>query len=272
MDVLQLSDRLRKHIRSLHERQGRDQHQEFLAEGVIVCRELLRSRLYHALFVVVRREGNEEAWRLAREFAQRNVPIYAAEGRRFESLFEVQTPQDILAVVSYPERSAPLSGQRVVVLDGVSDPGNLGTIIRTAVWFDCPDVAVLPGSADPFQPKVVRASAGAIFHAVVRRVEAAEPFLRQLRAQGYRLLGAQPDALNELPALKIPQRAALVFGSEAHGLSTAVRAQCDQLFRIPGSSALDSLNVAVAAALTLYHCWLQRAHAPVHPRSGRRPR
>ena len=260
---------MRKHLRQLHERSAREQHKEFLAEGVRVCSELLRSRWYRALVVVVRAEAGEQARQLAQELARRGAVLYTASERQFRSICQTETPQDIVAVVSYPHEE-PVWGERIVVIDRIADPGNLGTIVRTAVWFGWQTLVVMPGSVDVYNPKVVRSSAGALFHAAIYRVQDAEAALAEIERRRYVLLGAEPAAGVPLERVRLPRRVALAVGNEAEGLSEAVRQRCRVLFRIPGSGAIESLNVAIATAIVLYHFWHQDAAETVHARSGSR--
>lgn len=271
MQTVPLSERLRKHLQRLRDHaREREQHGEFLAEGLRLCQELLRSRLYRVLMVVLRAGAGAEAWQLAREFVRQGAVVYTAHERQFRSVCQTETPQDILAVVSYPVEE-PEWEQRLLVIDGVADPGNLGTIVRTAVWFGWRTLLVMPGSVDVYNPKVVRASAGALFHAAIHRVREAAEGLEELERRGYFLIGADPAAGVPLERVRLPQRVALAVGNEAQGLSEAVREQCRLLFRIPGAGLLESLNVAIATAIVLYHFWQQHAGSPVHARSSRCP-
>jgi TrmH family RNA methyltransferase len=269
METASLSERVRKHLQRLHKPDERERHGEFLAEGLRVCRELLRSQNYRALVVVLRAEAGTEAWQLAREFARRGAVVYTAGERQFRRICQTETPQDIVAVVSYPLEE-PTWGERVVLVDGVCDPGNLGTIVRTAVWFGWQTIVLMPGGVDVYNPKVVRASAGAIFHAAIHRVREPAEGLRELDRRGYALIGAEPAAGVPLERVRLPRRVALAIGNEARGLSDRVRERCQLLFRIPGAGILESLNVAIATAIVLYHFWQQHARTALHTRTGRR--
>jgi TrmH family RNA methyltransferase len=271
METVPLSERVRKHILALRKREERERHAEFIAEGVRVCRELLRSSLYRALFVVLRAEAGAEARQLAQEFARQGVVVYTATERHFRALSQTETPQDILAVVSYPVEE-PAWEERMLVLDGIADPGNMGTILRTAAWFGWRAVVVLPGGVDVYNPKVVRASAGALFHVHLHRLGQVEELEEVLR-RGYVLFGAEPTAGVPIERVQLPRRALLAIGNEAHGLSEAVRRRCRLLFRIPGAEVVESLNVAIATAIVLYHFW--RHHGAISvadARTGRRSR
>lgn len=271
METVALGEKLRRHIRQLRDRQERDRHTEFLAEGLRVCRELLQSRTYRALCVVLREGAAAEAQQLAQEFARRGAVVYRATARQFERLTQTETPQDILAVVSYPIEE-PAWEERMLLLDAIADPGNVGTLIRTALWFGWRGILVLPGGVDVYNPKVVRASAGALFHVALHRVQQTHEVLQELERQGYVLLGAQAGAGVPLERVRLPRRAVIAVGNEADGLSEMVRRRCRLLFHIPGSGWMESLNVAIATAIVLYHFWRSHATAALHTRARSRPR
>ncbi|HCN05374.1 MAG TPA: RNA methyltransferase [Bacteroidetes bacterium] len=156
---------------------------------------------------------------------------------------DTATPQDIVALARIPERRQP--GARLLVLDGLSDPGNVGTIIRTAAWFGVSDIVLHGHGVDPYAPKVVRSAAGALFRSNIieeldvmfdgRPILVSEPFG-----------GAPPSQIADLPSW------ALVIGSEAHGVSDILRKRATQSVTIPGGHGTESLNAAIAASILLY--------------------
>lgn len=164
----------------------------------------------------------------------------------FNQLSDTKTSQGVLALFARPHTSpAELFARRdrlLVALDGVQDPGNVGTIVRLAAAFDASGVALLPGCADAFGPKAIRASAGAILHVPVANVTAAE-----LLASGLPLFAAAGDGKPIAP----PKReAVLIFGSEGSGVSPELRAQATAI-SIATSGRVESLNVAASAAILL---------------------
>ena len=176
--------------------------------------------------------------------------------RVFNSISQTVTPQGVLAVARVEERPlvAALSASRtvgwpLVVLDGVQDPGNVGTICRTAAAAGAPALAVLSGTADPFGPKAVRASAGNVFRLLVSRAAAGD--LAGL--SGYGAAAAGGTALERTP---IEDGDLLVLGSEAHGVTPAPNLQ---LVTIPLARGVDSLNVAAAAAVLLFEIRRRKA-------------
>ncbi len=186
------------------------------------------------------------------------VPVCTASAGDLGRVADTASTQGLVAVARIVP-AAPPTGGAIVALDGVQDPGNVGTILRTAAWFGVDAVLAGPGTADPFGPKAVRAAMGGLWDLGVVPVPDLEAELRRLRALGLPLAGA--DLGGEPARSWSPPRAAvLVLGSEAHGLSGGVQALLDTTVRIDGRAGagprgVESLNVAVAAGVLL-HRWL----------------
>lgn len=194
------------------------------------------------------------------------------EARLFASLADTETPQGIAAEIEIPPaRPDPGDAAQCVFLDGVQDPGNVGTLLRSARAFGIAQVVLGPGCADPWSPKVLRAAMGA--HFALRLSETddlAGPFAR---FQGNRICTSAREG-TPLAALDLSGRNAWAFGGEARGLSDALRAHASLEARIPIAAAAESLNVAVAASICLYEAARQRAGeaARQRAREAARPR
>jgi TrmH family RNA methyltransferase len=199
------------------------------------------------------------------------VPVHLVGARALERVSDAQTAQGVVAVArsgvaDLDARPDALAGATtVVVLDGVQDPGNVGTVVRTAAWFGAAAVVAGPGTADFEGPKAVRSAMGGLWDVRLARTVALGRALDALRAAGLALYGA--DLAGTPAAGWHPGGpAALVLGSEAHGLSAAARARLDGTVRIEAPSpagapvgaprGVESLNVAVAAGILL-HRWLE---------------
>ena len=174
-------------------------------------------------------------------------------GDLMKSISPAQTPQGVLSVCGLPGRTLPeqLTGRRYVVLDGVQDPGNVGTILRTADAFHADGLFLVNACADLYNPKTVRASMGAVFRCPVWTVGAEELFAL-LKKSGIPLYGA---ALREdtLDARAVDyNRCAIAIGSEGRGLTEGVLALCDRTIKIPMSEHCESLNAAAAATVLLW--------------------
>jgi len=185
---------------------------------------------------------------------QRNVDITYVDEREFASAAETESPQGVLAVAEIPKRrldDIEIGGKtRIVVLDAVQDPGNVGTILRTAAALGATAVVAMPGTVDLWNAKVVRSAMGALFHSPAFMSTWAE--LDTFRARhAVALWGADAEG-TPLVHMQPPDRLALLVGNEGAGLSADGRTRVEQSVSIPIGSSVESLNVAVATGIILY--------------------
>ncbi|MEY2974854.1 MAG: hypothetical protein RIR49_1274 [Actinomycetota bacterium] len=165
-----------------------------------------------------------------------------------EALRRVATtgePQPNVAVVRIPERHLPLGGVQVLVADRIADPGNLGTMIRSAEAAGIDAVVVTPGTTDPWSPKAIRSSAGAVFHLPVVQSD-----LLVLRSSGLRLVGTSSHRGDPHTSVDLAGPVAVVLGNEAHGIDES--APVDAWVRIDHRGRSESLNVAMAGTLLAF--------------------
>lgn len=179
-----------------------------------------------------------------------DVRVYSVSRAVMESICDVRTPQHVAAVVRTPDTALPdvVPAGLLVLLDGVQDPGNVGTIIRSADAFGVQGVLLSQDCADPFAPKTLRAAMGSTYHLPLWICDPASA-LDRLQAQGYAAICGHLDGSETFPALQ-PKRV-LIIGSEGGGVSDAVAARCT-LYRLPMRGKAESLNAAVAAGVLLY--------------------
>ncbi|MCP2168195.1 RNA methyltransferase, TrmH family [Goodfellowiella coeruleoviolacea] len=244
-------------------RAGRERAGRFLAEGAQAVREALgwaaagQGRV-HELFVTepaAARHGDL----LARADAA-GVPVALVTERAAAGLSETVTPQGLVAVCDLLDRplaaALPPAPGLVAVLVGVADPGNAGTVTRVADAAGADAVLFAGDTVDPHNGKCVRASTGSVFHLPLARSRQVDEVFAACRAAGLRLVAADGHATGDLDTAsaggELAAPTAWVFGSEAHGLSEAVRAQVDDVLRVPIHGAAESLNLATAAAVCLY--------------------
>jgi len=232
-------------VRSLHRRRERDAARLYLAEGLRLLEELAPApRAVRFLFAL-----EEKVDDLARRFP--DTPIAVVRPREFEQLSATEAGQGCGAVVEMPE--PPRFDQvlhapgPILYLDRLADPGNLGTILRTADWFGLRTVLLSPGSVDLYNPKTVRAGMGAHVRLLVRSDITLE-MLVELRRP---LIALDADAGERLGAWPIPSNAIIAVGSEAHGLAPELRERA-KLLAIPQGGGGESLNAAVAAGIVLW--------------------
>jgi TrmH family RNA methyltransferase len=233
-------------------------------EGPQAVREALAAGLVTEVFVTA---GQDHSVLLAGAGAARITPV-TEQG--LAALAQTVTPQGVVAVARH--RHVPLAAALArrpalaVVLAGIADPGNAGTVLRTADAAGASVVVFPDGTVDPYNDKCVRASAGSVFHVDLVRGGTAEGAVAALRADGCTVLAADGHGERDLDALldagALGARTAWVFGSEAHGLPASVAGAADARVRVPMHGRAESLNLAAAAAVCLY------ASARAHRRSG----
>jgi TrmH family RNA methyltransferase len=200
---------------------------------------------------------------LVAQARERGIRVAELKEGVLEKVGATRTPQPVLAVVRTPHRSLADLGPDgpVVVAVGVSDPGNVGTIVRCAEAAGAGGVVTCANSVDVHNPKAVRSSAGAIFAVTV--VEADDPVevLQQLSDRGPRI-GTRPSGAAHYESVDLSRPCSLVLGNEAHGLPDAVRACLDGETTIPMAEEAESLNVAMAATVLLFESARQRRLTP----------
>jgi TrmH family RNA methyltransferase len=180
------------------------------------------------------------------------APAFELADGVLERVATTERPQPNLAVVQMPTASVPLRDLSfIVVADQLNDPGNLGTILRSCEAAGVEAVVLTPGSVDPFNPKVVRASAGALFH-----VPVAAAALEEVRGAGFRAVGSSSHRGQRHTDADWSDRIALVLGSEAHGLPGDVAV--DEWVRIEHQGRAESLNVAMAATVLVFEAAAHR--------------
>jgi TrmH family RNA methyltransferase len=190
------------------------------------------------------------------------VPVQDLREGVLEKVGTTRTPQPVLAVASMPtDPHLPPTGDVLVAVD-VADPGNLGTIIRSAEAAGAAAVVVTAGCVDPHNPKVVRSSAGAVLGIPIVEHDDAAAALDALHDQGRRTVGTATTGGRAYDTLDVTTPIALVVGNEAHGLAPDVRARLDDVVTIPMHATAESLNVAMAATVVLFDLDRRRTRTP----------
>lgn len=227
--------------KALKDRKGRRESGCFLVEGRKMVEEALASAF--DVETVLVQEGMELPDGLT-------MPVYELPAHVLAAVCNTKTPQGIAAVVRMKEQSA--LGKHIVVLDGVQDPGNVGTIIRTADAAGLDGVLLSTQCADVFSPKVLRATMGSIFRMNLRTTDDLPGELTKLREKGYSILSSQLDGTPFYEREKVAEQFALVIGNEGNGVSEQVQQTATHRVRLPMRGGAESLNAAIAAAIMMY--------------------
>jgi TrmH family RNA methyltransferase len=241
--------------RDLRRRKARERQQLFAAEGVRAVEELLRSPLTIRGALVAPQLGDApRGAALLASLRDRGVDVAEVSPLDFASAAETESPQGVLAIAEIPAALAESlvlpAIARVVVLDGVQDPGNVGTILRTAVALGASAVLAMPGTVDLWNAKVVRSAMGAGFH--VPAMACSWETLDGIRSRHDLVLWGADAGGIALDTLTPPARLALLVGNEGSGLSAEGRARADAIVALPIVHQVESLNVAVATGIFLY--------------------
>lgn len=251
-----LSARRRKEIASLTRRRHRDRLGQLLIEGVRSVEAAVAAQA--PLMEVLVTPSAQALPRVAALLQQARVPVHSLAEADLARLSEVEASAGVLAVARiqrFPTTHLPTL-HTILALDGVQDPGNVGTLLRVAAWFGLDAVLAGPGTADFFNPKVVRAAMGGLWDVRLATTDDLPDTLAALKEAGWHLYGA--DLHGQPMQDWHPARpAVLVLGSEAHGLGTPVQDLLDDRVSIPGHPrrhGAESLNVAVAAGI-LVQAW-----------------
>jgi TrmH family RNA methyltransferase len=251
-----MSAKLLTTARDLQRRKARERQQLFVCEGIRATEELIRSPLrIRGVILAPALGGAARGAALRSEIETRGIPVLEVSERDFESAATTESPQGILAIAEVPAASLESltlpERARVLVLDGVQDPGNAGTMLRTAAALGASATFAAPGTVDLWNAKVVRSAMGALFHYPALPVSW-EALDALLAVRGIPLWGA--DAAGQsIETIAPPTSVALVVGNEGGGLSVEARARCERLVGISLEPAIESLNVAVAAGILLHH-------------------
>ena len=230
--------------RSLKDRRARRETGLFLAEGRKLTDEALRSGW--PVRAVLLREG-EECPDLPPE-----LPVYLLPEHILAAVCDTKTPQGVAAVVGLPEGGDTVPRGLWVALDNVQDPGNVGTILRTADAAGFRGALLSADCADPFSPKVLRATMGSLFHLPLRVVQDLPAALAELRRAGFSVLSTELGGEPFYARQGVGPDAALVIGNEGNGVSPAVRAEATHHLSLPMRGRAESLNAAVAAGIMMY--------------------
>jgi RNA methyltransferase, TrmH family len=241
--------------RDLQRRKSREKHSLFVAEGVRSVEELLRSRLkIRGALVAPQLESAPRGGALRKKLEESGIEVTEVTEKDFRSAAETESPQGVIAIGEVPSRSLDTlvipDVCRILVLDAVQDPGNVGTIVRTAAGLGATATVALPGTVDLWNPKVIRSSMGAQFHHAAFHADW-DSFSKFAAEKGIELWAA--DAHGEpLNSGRAVQRLAIVVGNEGSGINPEIRAKAHRTISLPIESGVESLNVAVAAGIILY--------------------
>ncbi len=244
-----LTENIRKHLKKLTQKKYRREFGEFIIEGIKGVEEAMNSGLKIKTIILEEDKRSEIIMPL---FVDAGPEVLYANKSDIKEIKTTETFPGIMAVVSMPQ--SKLSdfdfSTTILCLDGVKDPGNLGTIIRTADWFGIKNILLSEDCVDPYNEKVVRSTMGSIFRATIVESENILKDLIELKKESYEVVGLQMQGDNALKT-KFLEKSIVVFGSESHGISPTVQKFLDKSCTIPKIGDAESLNVGIAVGIVL---------------------
>ncbi len=246
-----------KRILTLKKRKARERERAFLIEGVRLCEEAVSSAPDNVEQLIFARDmlDNQRLAELKSLAESKNLTVQLTDRRALKGMCETETPQGVLGVARIPDRdrqAALSSGRTLVLLDRIRDPGNLGLILRTAEAAGAGGVFLLKGSVELYNPKVVRSTMGSIFRLPVFLDERPPKLISELKSVSVPIVATSIDAPS-FDEIDLPTPRAFLLGNEAFGVDPALLESADHAVSIPMAGPVNSLNVAIAAAVLLYH-------------------
>lgn len=250
-----------KEVASLREKKYRDRLGMYIVEGPNLVKEVLeyggRPR-----FIFIRVGASQELTEILK-LADNTSTVYELTGDVFAKISDTANPQGIIAVADKREYSPEdffkaVSGGNVLVLDRLQDPGNTGTLLRMCEAMDFKGVILIKGCADPYQPKVVRAAAGAVQRLPMLFAEDADEAAGWLLSHGKRIFGAFMNADTDISDADLRENAAVIIGNEGSGISDEFGKYAERV-KIPMSGKTESLNAAIAGTIIMYESKRQKS-------------
>ncbi|MEX2668080.1 TrmH family RNA methyltransferase [Candidatus Uabimicrobium amorphum] len=239
-------------MKQLHQKKYRRLSQEFLVEGIRICEELIASN-YKVQQVYFNEEllKNSRGKKLLDNFQQKNVLATAISREKLAKLSTTTTPSPIIARAKQKRHELALgTSEKFVVLENVSDPGNVGTIIRTAEAFNWDAVILIGESVELYNPKIVRSTMGSLFRQPVF-YSSIPNLLSCFEDMGVSYIVTSVDGGSDPKKIEVPTKRAVFLGSEAHGVSSNIEKKAHHKVQIPTQN-VESLNIAIAGGILLY--------------------
>lgn len=257
------SNSIIKEIKSLHRKKDRWIKRSFFVEGIRAVEECIKSSTKIAYLVysdmLFSINGGKE---LFDKLDPQKNKLYYISDKLFKEISDTEKPQGILAVVEYDLKKIDevLKDKEnfIILLDRVQDPGNIGTIIRTADAFGSNGVIVTEGCVDIFNPKTIRSTMGSIFHIPLLYYKSATEAIKDLKDNSITVITTSLDAKDYCFDVDFKISFALVIGNEASGVSSEVMTDSDLLIKIPMPGEAESLNAAIASSVIMYEVLRQR--------------
>lgn len=240
MIITSLNNPTIKEISKLKNKKYRDLTNTYLVEGEHLVEEAYKNNILTKIILL---EDTICNYDIEKIYVTKEV---------MKKLTELDTPNKIIGIV---KKNTPLPiGNKILILDNIQNPGNLGTIIRSSVAFDIDTIVLSPNTVDIYNPKVIRSTQGMIFYTNIITLELKE-FINEIKTKNYTIFGTNVRNGKNIKEITLPEKFALVLGNEGQGVSKEIESLCDDNIYIKMSSKCESLNVSVATSILLYEVY-----------------
>lgn len=253
MEITSVNNALVKATAELKQKKYRQERQLFLAEGLRTVEEAIGSNTVIQLFYTA---IEDERTRVVLETAaEKGLELYCVSENVMKKISDTDSPQGIVAVCKMQNMKLEnlfAKGEMLLVLDRVGDPGNVGTMLRTADAAGIGGIVLLKGCVDIYAPKTVRSTMGSLFHIPVFAGADEALFIKAAKRAGYELLVTTLEGADNLYKADLRGRIAFVMGNEANGVTSTLLQEADKRVYIPMQGRAESLNVAIAAGIVMF--------------------
>lgn len=249
-----------KHICKLKEKKYRDKYRQYLIEGVKLVKEAIRENVNIKYIIINEQEIEIIKTQLAKELETRDY--LQVSNKIFKIISEVENPQGILAVIEKKDEEYKIdySQNIILVLDDIQDPGNLGTIIRTADSVGLTQILISKGTVSPYNSKVIRSTMGSIFRINIIECEDLVNVLENIKKSNYEIIATSIETKESIYDTQL-NRKVIIIGNEANGVSKEILKIADKKLTIPMLGNTESLNASIATGVILYEYVRQKLNA-----------
>ena len=240
-----------KETRKLKERKNRNKSSKYIIEGFRLVQEAFKAGL-DIDYLIVTSDGREKINSYLEEYISDKIKIYEMTNALFNELISTEKPQGIVAVVHMNEKPLELDGSFYLLCDKVQDPGNLGTIIRTAHAVKADGIILTKGTVDIYNEKTIRSTMGSLFYVPVHYDDDNMTLVKSLTDKNFKIVVTSLDTDKDFFQESIKGKVLLTVGNEGNGVSDEVYELADTKVKIPMPGNAESLNVAIATSVIMY--------------------
>lgn len=243
MIIISKDNEIIKNIKKLKEKKYRVD--SYIVEGIKMVKEAINENQEIALIAI------REDFKI--DFDTKNIKTVTISNKIFNDISDVKTPQGILAVIKKNQNNQiETNSDYILALDSLQDPGNMGTIIRTADSANINQIIINKTTVDPYSPKVIRSTMGAIYRTNIIEVEDLKATLKEMKLKGFQIITTDLKATQSIYDINYTNKTIVVIGNEANGVSQEILQTADKKVIIPMLGKTESLNASIAASIMIY--------------------